>query len=105
MRVALRRFLRAANLDVETFPSGAKFLESLQTHQPDCVVLDLHMPDIDGFAVQARLVEMGIGLPVVVITSAYFPKPVDGQTLLGAIATAIAHPPDIKPPPAKNQPG
>jgi FixJ family two-component response regulator len=121
MCIALRRFLRAANLDAETFPSGAKFLESLQTHQPDCVVLDLHMPGIDGFAVQAQLVEMGIGLPVVVITgrdsaetreralasgaSAYLPKPVDGQKLLGAIAAAIAPPPDTKPPPAKNQPG
>jgi two-component system response regulator FixJ len=100
---------------VETFPSGAKFLESQQTHQPDCVVLDLHMPDLDGFAVQARLMEMGIGLPVVVITgrdsaesreralasgaSAYLPKPVDGQTLLDAITTAISHPPDSSPSP------
>jgi FixJ family two-component response regulator len=121
MCIALRRFLRAAKLDAETFPSGAKFLESLQTHQPDCVVLDLHMPGLDGFAVQARLVEMGIRLPVIVITgrdsaetreraltngsSDYLPKPVDGQTLLDAISTAIAHPPETKPPPAKNQPG
>jgi FixJ family two-component response regulator len=121
MRIALRRFLRAAKLDAETFPSGAQFLESLQTHQPDCVLLDLHMPDMDGFAVQARLAEMGIGLPVIFITacdsaksrdralasgaSAYLPKPVDGQTLLDAVSTAIAHPPDSSPPPAKNQPG
>ena len=120
MCIALRRFLRASNLDAETFPSGAKFLESLQTHQPDCVVLDIHMPEIDGFAVLARLAEMGIGLPVVVITaldsaesrecaltngaSAYLPKPADGQTLLDAIRTAIAHPPDTKPASAKSQP-
>ena len=35
MRIALRRFLRAASLDVEAFPSGAEFLESLKTHEPD----------------------------------------------------------------------
>jgi len=121
MRIALRRFLRSANLDAETFPSGAEFLESLQTHQPDCVVLDLHMLGIDGFAVQARLVEMGIGLPVIVITgrdsaetreralangaSAYLPKPVDGQTLLDAISTAIAHRSEPSTPAAKNQSG
>ena len=121
MRTALRWFLRAANLDTEAFPSGAAFLESLKSHQPDCVVLDIDMPEMDGFAVQARLMEMGIGLPVVVITgrdsaesreralasgaSAYLPKPADGQTLLDAITTAIAHPPDSSPPPAKNLPG
>ena len=121
MCIALRRFLRAADFNAETFPSGAKFLESLQTHQPDCVVLDLNMPDMDGFAVQARLVEMGIGLPVVMITgsdsaesreralasgaSAYLPKTADGQTFLDAIRTAIAHPPESGLRPANKHPG
>jgi FixJ family two-component response regulator len=110
VRIALRRLLRSANLDAETFPSGAEFLESLKDHQPDCVILDLHMPQINGFAVQARLAEAGIRLPVIVITghdatdtraralaggvSAYLRKPVDDQTLLTAISAAIAHPSD-----------
>jgi FixJ family two-component response regulator len=119
MRVAMRRLLRSARLDVEIFPSGAAFLESLNSRQPDCVVLDIHMPDMDGFAVQARLMEAGIRLRIVIVTaddsaetreralaggvSAYFPKLVDGQTLLDAINTAIAHPLDSSPPPPKNQ--
>jgi FixJ family two-component response regulator len=110
VRIALRRLLRSANLDVETFPSGAEFLDSLKSHQPDCIVLDLHMPRVNGFAVQARLVEAGIRLPVVVITghdsdetrvralaggvSAYLRKPVDDQALLDAISAAIANPSD-----------
>ena len=109
VRIALRRLLRSAGLDVETYPSGAEFLDSLKSHRPDCVVLDLHMPQVSGFAVQARLAETGHALPVVVITGhdsdetreralaagivAYLRKPVDGQTLLDAITTAIAHPP------------
>ena len=117
--IARRRLLRSARFDVETFPSGAAFLESLKSHQPDCAVLDLHMPGIDGSEVQARLVEAGIRLPIVMVTgddspdtraraltagvSAYFLKPVDGQTLRDAIITAIAHQPDSRPPPAKNQ--
>jgi FixJ family two-component response regulator len=108
VRIALRRLLRSASLDVETFPSGAEFLDSLKSHLPDCVVLDLHMPRVNGFAVQARLAETGIRLPVVVITghdaaetrdralaggiSAYLRKPVDDEALLEAITTAIEHP-------------
>lgn len=44
MRTTLRRLLCMANFDAETFPSGADFLDSLQTRQPDCVVLDMDMP-------------------------------------------------------------
>jgi two-component system response regulator FixJ len=113
--VAMSRLIRSARLDVETFPSGTTFLASLKSHQPDCVVLDIHMPEMDGFAVQARLIEAGIHPPIIVVTgddsvetceralaggvSAYFPKLVDGQTLLDAINTAIAHQPDASPSP------
>jgi FixJ family two-component response regulator len=105
VRIALRRLLRSASLDVETFSSGAEFLESMKGHQPDCVVLDLHMPQLGGFAVQAWLAEAGIRLPTVVITghdtdeararalsggaAAYLRKPVDDQTLLDAINKAV----------------
>jgi two-component system response regulator FixJ len=113
MCVAMSRLLRSARHDVEMFPSGAAFLECLKSHQPDCVVLDIHMPEMDGFEVQARLMEAGIHLPIVIVTgddsaesreralasgpSAYLSKIVDGQTLLDAITTAITHPPDSSP--------
>ena len=105
VRIALRRLLRSASLRVETFSSGAEFLDSVKEHQPDCVVLDLHMPELGGFAVQARLAEAGISLPTVVITghdtdksreralaggaAAYLRKPVDDQALLDAITNAV----------------
>jgi FixJ family two-component response regulator len=105
VRIALRRLLRSASLRVETFSSGAEFLESVKEHQPDCVVLDLHMPQVGGFGVQARLAEAGIRLPTVVITghdtdeareralaggaAAYLRKPVDDQALLDAITRAV----------------
>ncbi len=109
MRTALRRLLSAANFDAEAFPSGAEFLNSLQTRQPDCVVLDMDMPQLGGLAVQDQLTQAGFRLPVVVVTgsdsaatrahalaagaSAYLAKPVDAQTLLDAIAAAISQPP------------
>ena len=106
VRTALRRLLRSAGLEVETFASGDAFLESLKATHPTCVVLDLHMPGLDGFAVLARLAEARVALSVVVITghdtsethervmasgaSAYLRKPVDGQMLLDAIQRAVA---------------
>jgi CheY-like chemotaxis protein len=68
VRKALDRLLRSAGIDAETFPSGEDFLESLRTHQPDCVLLDLQMPRLTGFDVQTRLRESGARLPVIIIT-------------------------------------
>ena len=103
---SLGRLLRASDYDVETFTSGVEFLASLPTRQPDCVVLDIDMPQLDGLAVQKRLKQTGIRLPVVVLTgcdstsiralalaggaSAYLIKPVNANALLDAIVAAIA---------------
>jgi FixJ family two-component response regulator len=105
VRIALRRLLGSASFRVETFSSGPEFLESLNEHQPDCLVLDLFPPHINGFAVQARLAEMGTRLPTVVTSghdsdedreralnggaAAYLSKPVDDQALLDAITRAV----------------
>jgi FixJ family two-component response regulator len=109
IRKALGRLLRSAGMDVKTFPSGGEFLESLATQRPDCVVLDLHMPLVSGFDVQARLMESGVAVPVVIITghdsdetrdialsgfpAAYLRKPVNDQALLDAIELALSRNP------------
>ena len=49
IRKALTRLLQSAGLDVETFTSGVTFLASIANRRPDCVVLDLHMPAMNGF--------------------------------------------------------
>ena len=94
-------------MDVETFPSGAELLESFAARRPDCIVLDLHMPVVNGFEVQTRMAESGMRLPVIIITGhdsdetrnraldgmpvAYLRKPVDDQALLDAIELALSH--------------
>lgn len=104
---ALERLLRSASFNVETFVSGAAFLSSLADRVPDCVVLDLHMPGLNGFDVQSRLsADPSIKVAVVIVTAhdtdvsqqramaggagAYLRKPVDAPVLLDAIRTAIA---------------
>ena len=103
---ALGRLIRSAELDVETYSNGSEFLESLESNLPDCVVLDLNMPSLNGIEVQEALAEAGLRLPIVVITghdtdeararslkagaAAYLRKPVDDQILLDTIAAAPA---------------
>jgi FixJ family two-component response regulator len=105
VRVALTRLVSSAGFEVETFASGAEFLHSIEDHQPDCLVLDLHMPEMSGFDVQGALAAAHSALPVVVITGhdtpgsrtralrlgakAYLCKPVNDEALLAAIGAAI----------------
>jgi FixJ family two-component response regulator len=104
IRKALCRLLRVAGFKVETFASGAEFLESLRNHAPDCVVLDLHMPEIDGFEVESQLRQGRSRIPVIAITgrdtakdherilqcgvAAFLQKPLDGEALRRAITAA-----------------
>lgn len=106
VRRALERLIRSAGYAADTFASGEAFLESLQERAPDCVVLDLHMPQMNGFEVQARLGQGNVRLPVIVITghdtpeaharamaqgaNVYLRKPVDDKLLLQAIDSAVA---------------
>ena len=102
---ALRRLLETAGLNVSTYSTGAGFINDISMHQPDCVVLDLHMPEMNGFAVQEELAGRAIPVPVIVITGhdspeardrvmrqgakAYLCKPVDDEELLDAIKHAV----------------
>jgi FixJ family two-component response regulator len=104
IRKALKRLMRAANLEAEVFASGADFLDSLARRRPDCVILDLHMPGMSGLHVLQRLQQSGIQLPAIVITaydepetrnhclaagaSAYLRKPLEDRLLLDAVASA-----------------
>ena len=65
----LGRLLRLADYDVAAFASGEEFLASLAARHPACVILDVHMPGLSGFDVQARLRAAHIDVPVVFITA------------------------------------
>jgi CheY-like chemotaxis protein len=102
--MALARLLKTHGFDVVTFTRGAEFLAACESRLPDCLLLDLHMPDLNGFEVLERIAERHV--PVLVITGHdqpgnvqrvralgaldYFLKPVNEFQLVQALHTAIA---------------
>jgi two-component system OmpR family response regulator len=61
--------LRFAGFDVTAATSGADAVTTARTSQPDLVVLDVMLPDLDGFEVIRRLRETGVRTPVVFLTA------------------------------------
>lgn len=109
VRRALQRILKVMGISVEGYASGEEFLASLQSRQPDCVVLDLHMPGLGGLEVQEQLNRLPERPPVIIVTgyqepgmrrrcvlagaSGYLRKPIDGGSLRRAIDKAIGDDP------------
>ena len=105
VRRALGRVISSAGHRVRTFGSAAELLESTNHLGAGCLVLDVRLPDLDGLALQHRLQEIGVALPVIFLTGFgdiptsvqaikggardFLPKPVDADTLLRAIDEAL----------------
>lgn len=69
---AMKRLMRSLGMNAETFSSGREFLdciEAMPSFHPDCAVLDLQMPGLNGLDVQEQLVKSGSRLPVIFITA------------------------------------
>ncbi|RCG22432.1 DNA-binding response regulator [Sphaerisporangium album] len=61
--------LRFAGFEVATAASGTDAVEAAQRHRPDLMVLDVMLPDMDGFDVVRRLRGGGAHTPVVFLTA------------------------------------
>ena len=101
---ALGRLLKSHGFEVVTFGLGEELLAACAIRLPDCLLLDLHMPGLNGFEVLERIA--GHHVPVLVITghdqpgnaqrvralgaSNYFLKPVNETQLLEAVRAALA---------------
>ena len=65
---SLTRLLQAHGFRVRACASGAELLDAVSRETRGCVVMDLHMPRLDGLQLQATLAERAIALPVVFLT-------------------------------------
>ncbi|SFR07365.1 response regulator transcription factor [Poseidonocella sedimentorum] len=68
IRVSLARALGLRGYRVRAFASAQAFLDAYDGKAPGCLILDYGMPQMDGLALQRRLIETDIRIPIIFIT-------------------------------------
>lgn len=68
VRCSISFMLGAAGIQSRPFGSGADFVDSLGELGDGCVLLDIRMPETDGFQVMTALAERQIAWPVIAMT-------------------------------------
>ena len=105
IRRALTRLLRAASFEVASFGSAREFLAAHDPEAPGCLLLDVVMPDVDGFELQASLRAAGCPIPIIFLTAGgdipmsvramkagavtFLTKPAGGVPLIAAVTEAL----------------
>jgi FixJ family two-component response regulator len=98
--------IETVGLDVETDSSARGVRDSYDPTRPGCLVLDVRMPGMSGLELQSKLRELGIEIPVIILTAFgdvpmavramkngacdFSQKPVSDQALLEQIQQALA---------------
>ncbi|SAL04965.1 two component LuxR family transcriptional regulator [Caballeronia calidae] len=68
MRTSLAWLLDSVGVKSEGFANAADFLDAFDVSRPACLVLDVRMPEISGFDVQAELNRRGATLPIIFVS-------------------------------------
>lgn len=68
VRDSLGTLLDSLGFTVATYGSGSDFLADQQGRQAGCLVVDQHMPGLDGLALLAALRHDGVTIPTILIT-------------------------------------
>jgi FixJ family two-component response regulator len=106
LRGALESLFDSVGLATRTYGAARDFLSASLADTPGCIVIDIRLPDMNGLEFQARLIQMGVHLPVVMMTGYgdipmsvramkrgavdFLPKPFRDQDMLDAVMAAIA---------------
>jgi FixJ family two-component response regulator len=107
---ALHRLVRSLGMRASTFCSGQSFFDAVASvEKPDCVVVDVQMPGMNGFEVQQRMVREHPDIPLIFMTAhvdevlakrivamgavGFLSKPFADSSLIELIQRAL-HPPE-----------
>jgi FixJ family two-component response regulator len=105
LRDALASLFRSVGLKIHSYGSARDFIDAPRLDVPGCIVLDVRLPGMSGIDFQARLTDLGIRLPVVLMTGHgdipmsvkamkagaidFLAKPFRDQDMLDAVSAAI----------------
>jgi FixJ family two-component response regulator len=108
IREALSRLLTTPGMIARAYATSDELFESVALECPDCLVLDLQMPDMSGLDVLKYLNQRQIRIPTIVITGhdvknsreacmnagavAYLLKPLDVELLVDTIENICKKP-------------
>ncbi len=66
---ALARLLGSRSIAARSFVSARQFIASLADERPDCLILDLQMPEMTGLELQRDLAANNIRIPTIIVTA------------------------------------
>ena len=105
LRDALSLMLQSIGLESRTYESINQFLDAGAQDRPGCIILDVRLPGISGLEFQSQSDDLGIQLPMVLMTGHsdvpmsvramkagavdFLPKPFRDQDMIDAVSTAI----------------
>ena len=105
LRGALESLFDSVGLGTRSYATARDFLAASLPDQPGCIIIDIRLPDMNGLDFQAQLAQMGVQLPVVMMTGYgdiamsvramkhgavdFLPKPFHDQDMLDAVLAAI----------------
>jgi CheY-like chemotaxis protein len=69
MRSRIRGALKAEGYDILEAENGYKCFQIIREHPPNCIILDLILPEMDGLKVLKALCDQQSEIPVVVVTA------------------------------------
>ena len=106
VRKLMEHFLTSKGFEVRVAENGRLGLALLETYTPDLVLLDMHMPELDGAGTLRELARRWPALPVIMVTvnedvettsrllqlgaADYVPKPFDLDYLEQAISIQLS---------------